>query len=247
MTTPGDDGEAPPRDAVTIWDRVERARRGPRPALTHDLIARAAVEIADEHGLDAVSMRRLADRLGVATMALYRYVSGKSDVFELMIDAAYAEVPLPEATGWRAVAEAYARSARAVGLRHPWLTGLMSQVPVPFTPRLLALTEHALAAVDGLGLDVDTMMAVFGTVNAFTRGAVAAEVAERDAMRSHGYASRDDLRDSYLPQVRRVVQSGRYPTLVRYIVEGSNTDDPEWQFEFGLACVLDGIAARLGI
>ena len=102
MTTPGDDGEAPPRDAVTIWDRVERARRGPRPALTHDPIARAAIEIADEHGLDAVSMRRLADRLGVATMALYRYVSGKSDVFELMIDAAYAEMSLPEATGWRA-------------------------------------------------------------------------------------------------------------------------------------------------
>lgn len=247
MTTP-EDGDAPaPPEAVTIWDRVERAARGPRPALTHDRIARAAIELADDQGLDAVSMRRLADRLGVATMALYRYVSGKSDVFELMLDAVFAEVPIPEAAGWRAVAEGYARQTRAVGLRHPWLTALMSRVPAGFTPHLLDRTEHALASIDGLGLDVDTMMAVFGTVNAFVRGAVAAEVAEREVMRSQGWTSRDDLRHAFLPRVRRVVESGRYPTLVRYIIEGSNKDDPEWQFEFGLRCVLDGIAAKLGI
>lgn len=252
MTTPGDDDVAPARTsgrdgAVTIWDRVERAGHGPRPALTHELIARAAVQIADEQGLDAVSMRRLADRLGVATMALYRYVAGKADIFELMIDAVFGEVTVAEATRWRAVAEEYARQGRAAGLRHSWLTGLMSRVPAAFTPHLLAHTEHALASIGDLGLDADTMMAVFGTVSAFVRGAVGAEAAEREVMLTGGRTSPEDLRRAYPAHVRRVVESGRYPTLARSIMEGSETGDHAWRFEFGLGCVLDGIAARLGI
>jgi hypothetical protein len=100
--------EEDPRYKPVIWERVESAGRGPRPTLTHDQIARAAVEIADEADLSAVSMRRLAERLGIATMGLYRYVSGKDDVYELMLDVVAAELTLPDG-GWRVVADAYAR------------------------------------------------------------------------------------------------------------------------------------------
>jgi hypothetical protein len=107
--------------------------------------------------------------------------------------------------------------------------------------------EKALNSIDGLGLDVDTMMAVFGAVNSFARGAVFAEVAQREALERHGWESEDDARMAYLPLVRWMLGTGRYPALSRYIIDGSNQDDADWQFEFGLKCVLDGISARLGI
>ncbi|GAA4623231.1 TetR/AcrR family transcriptional regulator C-terminal domain-containing protein [Actinoallomurus vinaceus] len=247
MTAEDGDGGTAPEARVTIWERLERPARGPRPALTHDQIARAGVEIADEQGLDAVSMRRLAERLGVATMALYRYVASKDDVLELMIDAVAAEIEIPRDTGWRELARGFAGELRAVGLRHHWLTAALSRTPHVLTPNLVERVEDMLRSLDGLGLDVDTMMAVFGTVNAFVRGATADEVLQREAMRKRGWASEEEARIAHLPYVRWLIGTGRYPTLTRYVIEGSNEDDSQWQFEFGLECVLDGIAARLGI
>jgi AcrR family transcriptional regulator len=248
MTAPRNDGgDSPPREHVTIWERLDRPARGPKPTLTHDRIAASAIEIADEHGFDAVSMRRLADRLGVAAMALYRYVSSKNDVFELMIDAAHAEITLPPESGWRTLARSYAEQMRAVGLRHPWLIESLARTPNALTPSIVSIVEQALISVDGLGLDIDSMMAVFGTVTAFVRGATGGEVAQRAVMRNQGWTSEQDARLAYLPYVRWLMETGRYPTLTRYIVGGSNKDDAQWHFEFGLECVLDGIAARLGI
>ncbi|WP_329235710.1 TetR/AcrR family transcriptional regulator [Actinoallomurus sp. NBC_01490] len=234
------------RQKPTLWERLEGPGRGPRPALTHQQIAAAAVEIADAEGLGAVSMRHLAERLGVATMSLYRYVTGKDEIYELMLDAVMAEIALPEG-GWREVADAYARQFRAVSLRHPWTIQAFTRVPMALSPNSVALTEQALTSVDGLDIDVDTMMAVFGAVSAFARGAVFSEVAQREVLRRKGWESEDDVRLAYLPWVRWMLESGRYPVLSRYIVEGSNEDDADWQFEFGLTCVLDGISARLGI
>ncbi len=230
----------------TLWERIEGSSRGPRPALTHQQIAYAAVEIADAEGLGAVSMRRLAERLGVATMGLYRYVTGKDELYELMLDAVAAEVTLPDG-GWREVADSYARQFRALSLRHPWSIQAHARVPASLSPNNLAITERALTSVEGLGIDVDTMMAVFGTVNSFARGAVSAEIAQREVLQRNGWTSDDDARMAFLPWVRWMLESGRYPVLSRYIVEGSNEDDAEWHFAFGLTCVLDGIAARLGI
>ena len=229
-----------------LWERVEGSSRGPRPTLTHAQIAHAAVEIADAEGLSAVSMRHLAERLGVATMGLYRYVTGKDEIYELMLDAVAAEMDLPDA-GWREVAEAFARRLRTLSLRHRWMQQAFTRVPASLSPANVALMEKALTSIDGLGLDVDTMMAVFGVVNSFARGAVVAEVAQHEALERNGWDSEDDVRLAYMPWVRWVLETGRYPALGRYIIEGSNEDDAEWQFEFGLKCVLDGIAARLGI
>jgi AcrR family transcriptional regulator len=247
MAVEDGDGGTTREARVTIWERLERPARGPRPALTHDQIARAGVEIADEQGLDAVSMRRLAERLGVATMALYRYVASKDDVIELMIDAVSAEIELPRDAGWRELAQGFAHQLRAVGLRHHWLTAAFARTPHVLTPNLVTRVEEMLRSLDGLGVDVDAMMAAFGTVNAFVRGATASEVVQREALRKGDGDSEEDARLAYLPYVRWLIGTGRYPTLTRYIIEGSNEDDAQWQFEFGLECVLDGIAARLGI
>jgi AcrR family transcriptional regulator len=230
----------------TLWERIESTGRGPRPTLSHVQIAHAAVEIADADGLAAVSMRRLAEKLGIATMGLYRYVSGKDEVYELMLDATAAEISLPDG-GWREVADAYAHRLRALNLRHPWLHQAFARVPMSLSPAGVSLMERALTSIDGLGLDVDAMMAVFGAVGSFTRGAVVAELAQREALTRQGWESEDDARLAYLPWVRWMLDSGRYPMLSRYVVEGSNEDNADWQFEFGLKCLLDGISARLGI
>ncbi|MEU7938436.1 TetR/AcrR family transcriptional regulator [Microbispora bryophytorum] len=231
----------------SIWQRMERPARPPRAALTHAQIAAAAVEIADAEGLDAVSMRRLAERLGVATMGLYRYVRGKDDVIELMVDAVYAEeARAGEGGDWREVLRVSALRLRALTLRHPWLIETTAQAG-PLTPNFVARTDRLLASLDGLGLDADTAMTVIGTVTAFVTGATTARIRMVRLMRKEGAEKMDDLRSLYSSRMKWLLESGRYPAFERYIRQGVRKDDDDWQFELGLDSVLDGIAARLPI
>ncbi len=235
------------RPLSLIWERMDRPARGPAPALSHHQIARAGIELADAGGLDAVSMRHLAGRLGVAAMALYRYVDSKDDVFDLMMDAAHGEVPVPPHGGsWRSDLTGLALRYRDLWLSHPWLPQLAAIRP-PLTPQILTQQEFGLGALDGLGLDVDTMMAALQTVLTFVQGAVAAEIASREGRKRHAWTSGDQERAALAPYVRRILAEGRYPNVSRFIIEGTDDDDDDADFAFGLDCVLDGIAARLNI
>jgi AcrR family transcriptional regulator len=234
-----------------IWEYLSRPTRGPRPTLTHEQIAAAAMELADADGLDAVTMRRLAGRLEVATMGLYRYVRNKDDIFSLMLDAVGREIALPEpgSAGWRDTLRGIAREMRAGHLRHPWLARLQANMSASVAPHVLAVAEAGLAALDAAGhdLDVDQMMAAFSTMTAYVQGKAAAEIAQREAYRRYGWSSDDDMRAAAGPRLLWLLKRGDYPTVAHYIVDGSNQDDADWGFAFGLECVLDGIAARLGL
>jgi AcrR family transcriptional regulator len=238
-------------DDQVIWEYLSRPPRGPRPTLTHDQIATAAVEIADADGLDAVTMRRLAGRLDVATMGLYRYVRNKDDVFSLMLNAVAREIALPEpgTAGWRDILRGIAREMRAGHLRHPWMARLQASMAATVAPNVLAVLEAGLAALDAVDpdLDVDQMVAAFSALTAYVQGKTAAEIAQREAYRRYGWASDDDMRAMTGPRLLWLLNRGDYPTLAHYIVDGSNQDDADWSFGFGLECVLDGIAARLGL
>ncbi|MCW2915757.1 MAG: TetR family transcriptional regulator [Actinomycetia bacterium] len=243
-------GEPPAADErLSIWERLEHPTPAPRASLTHGQIGAAAVEIADAEGLDCVSIRRLAGRLGVAPMALYRYVSSKEEIFELMVDAVHAGgADFEAASGdWRAVMRAAAHGTRAIMLRHPWLGRVSSQAVTVLTPNQLASAERALAALDGLGLDADTMMAIFDTVIAYARGATAREVVLLEIMKREGWQTGDDVRDALAPHMIWLMSTGRYPTFERWAREAKRKDDAEWRFDFGLECVLNGIAAQLSI
>src|SRR5438874_1240559 len=96
---PGENVSTPP--PPSIWERLDAMVRTPQTTLTHPQIAEAAVALADAEGLAAVSMRRLAEQLGVSTMALYRYVANKDELLELMIDAVGDGVWLEVPTAWR--------------------------------------------------------------------------------------------------------------------------------------------------
>jgi AcrR family transcriptional regulator len=234
-----------------IWEHLSRPARGPRPTLTHEQIAAAAIELADADGLDAVTMRRLAGRLEVATMGLYRYVRNKDDIFSLMLDAVAREITLPGpgSAGWRDTLRGIAGEMRAGHLRHPWLARLQANMSASVAPHVLAVAEAGLAALDaaGVDLDVDQMMAAFGTMTAYVLGKAATEIAQREAYRRYGWSSDDDMRAAAGPRLLWLLKRGDYPTVAHYIVDGSNQDDADWGFAFGLECVLDGIAARLGL
>jgi AcrR family transcriptional regulator len=237
---------------VTIWERAEHPQsllRAARGGLSHEQIARAAVEIADRDGLDAVSMRRLATHLGMATMALYRYVDTKDDIFWLMVDVTLERVPIgaEDERDWRGVVTAHAVRSRTVILQHPWLIELAARVSTGLTPRRMAVAEDVLRSLARLGIEPDDRLTVLTIVNSFVWGATGTEVAQARLMQRQGWRSGDDLRSALSPQMAWLMGTGRFPTYHDTILEAKRKDDDEWRFVFGLDCLLDGIAARLEI
>ncbi|MBD0673059.1 TetR/AcrR family transcriptional regulator [Streptomyces sp. CBMA156] len=231
---------------VSLWERLERPAPTPRTTLTPHRIAEAAVAIADAEGLDAVTMRRLATALGVAPMAAYRYVSGKDELIELMVDFVYGQLPLDAPTeGWRDAMRALAVHLRAMHLAHPWT--VRTATPFSLSPHQLAVPERAFAALAGHGLDADTTMAVFRTVTGYVHGSVTAEVALDALRRERGWSDGDQTRAGLAPRMSWLMGTGRYPGYQRYLREATRKDDPGWQFETGLDCVLAGIAAHFGL
>ena len=126
-------------------------RRPGRPArLSRDAVLDAAVAVADEAGLEAVSMRAIAARVGAEAMSLYRHVANKEDLVDGIVDLVYAEIGLPDpAPGWRPAMRARAVATREVLLRHPWAIALMES---RLRPGPANLRHHD--AIVGLLLDI---------------------------------------------------------------------------------------------
>src|SRR5579864_3551953 len=110
------------RDATLLWRTSKRPERL-RPILGRPEIVRAAMDIADAEGLEAVSMRRIAASLGFGTTSLYWYVKSKEELYQLMFDAYVGEDEVPSYTsgGWRGYAKNLATEARGAMHRHPWV------------------------------------------------------------------------------------------------------------------------------
>ncbi|HLZ25815.1 MAG TPA: TetR/AcrR family transcriptional regulator C-terminal domain-containing protein [Chloroflexota bacterium] len=226
-----------------IWLRRRRERERHRAGLDADRIAAAALRLADAEGLAAVSMRRLATELGAGTMSLYRHVSGRDDVVELIVDAAYGDEPPPAPTGdWRADLRALAGRTRRIMLAHPWLAFEASARP-RFGPNALRQAEAALAVARQAAQEIDLASALLDAVQSFTLGAVQRELAERHAERVSGLTE-DQWRHAVGPYLRQALAAGEYPHLEERILNGADPDNAE-RFAFGLDRVLDGIDAWL--
>ncbi|GCD95063.1 TetR/AcrR family transcriptional regulator [Embleya hyalina] len=235
---------------TSLWERLATPAPAARTVLTPERIAEVAVGIADAEGIEAVTMRRLATELGVAPMAAYRYVSGKDDLLELMVDRAYGELAAPEpGAGWRETLRGLAVRTRELVLRHPWLVQLPSgRAAVAPTPNRVALAEWGMRALAEAGLSADETMAAVDTVGSYVQGRTAAEVATRHLMAAQGApGDADALRTSMAPEMTWLIRTGRYPAFHHYIGTARHKDDPQWQFETGLDCILDGLATRLHI
>lgn len=235
---------APP---PTIWERID-APRGSRATLTHEQIAKAAVDLADAEGLEAVSMRKLAERLGVATMALYRYVNSKDELIELMTDAvADSTPPTADLSDWREVFREAARRRRETALAHRWLPAAHALVPTALTPSRNRMVERMLGALDPLPLTGDQKMQVIRMLDAYARGAADGEVNQRMMLERRGYGFDGDIRMLLRANMQWVLRSGRYPRYEQLVRAGLARVDAAAEFELGLEALLDGMAARFGI
>jgi AcrR family transcriptional regulator len=247
------------RHAARLRRHVEEdMKRGGRhlprraAALSRDEIVRAAIKVADAEGADAISMRRIAREVSAGTMSLYWHVASKEELLDLMIDAVMGEEQASEPSGdWRADLGQLARNTRSAFHQHLWVMDFMVGRP-PGGPRMLQNLERALGSLDGLSLDEATAMNIVLTVGTYALGAVMREVQEANGDRylQERFAGVTDQERKEMARefVARIRATGRYPHMTALIEAGVDPDAAhtrDARFEFGLDCVLDGIAARL--
>jgi AcrR family transcriptional regulator len=215
-----------------LWGQRERPSRGPKPGLSLDGIVRAAIAIADADGLEAVSMQRVANEFGFTTMSLYRYVPGKAELIDLMIDTAVGPPPDLSAIsgGWRPKLAEWARLTWRFFLEHQWFLG--AAMHGMMGPNQLGWLEEAVAALSGNGLVgqelLEAVLVVNGHVHSMAQFA--------------GRSKAEDEAWTAAITTALTTNSDRFPALTAAIADGAfGPDEEDGGLEFGLARVLDGI------
>jgi AcrR family transcriptional regulator len=209
--------------------------------LSRQRIVRAAIAIADRDGLDALTMRRVAHKLGAGTMSLYWHVRNKDELIELMRDEVAGEHTLQPSGDWRSDLTRFARDTRAMFLRHPWLASVAFGTP-PLGPNSLRQDELTMAAMSSLGVDLQTQGAIGAVVYFFVIGFVLRELAQEQVQQRTG-ATIQEWRAQVAPYIQQQLATGRYPNLQRAYTSGGDLDN-DAAFEFILNLILDAMAAR---
>ena len=236
----------PDRTLALLWRRPAEPRRGPRPALTVDRVVDAAIALADTDGLPAVTMRRLAQALGVAAMTLYTYVPGRAELLDLMLDAVYAGMPRTDIAGrpWRERVAAVAEENRALFATHPWVAAVSTSRP-PLGPGQMAKYEHELRALDGEGLSDVELDAALTHLLAFVR-AHARDTADALAARRDSRMDEEQWWAANAPLLARVFDESAYPTAARVGTAAGAAQGGAWSAEhawsFGLGLLVEGLA-----
>jgi AcrR family transcriptional regulator len=241
------------RTMALLWDGVPPPRRGPRQRLDLTRIVDAAIAEADRAGPAALSMRALAQSLGVGPASLYTYVPGRAELLELMVDRVVGAQPLPAAdAGWRAGLHDLASSDLVAFRAHPWLLQVATSRTV-FGPNVLTRYDAALGLLDGHGLPAIEVTACVAAVESCTRGAAAAVVEAEQAPAQTG-SSDDEWWEQRAPLLTARMD-GRFPRLSALEAAGafavSGTELPYTvqraldRFDFALDLVLDSIGARI--
>ncbi len=232
------------RESPPARTRRAPARRTADAELTRERVVATAVAIADADGLDALSMRRVATDLGVATMTIYRHVPGKDELVLLMADAAYGERPLPEPPppDWRTGLTLIAREQWAGYRRHEWLARITSMTRPEPLPNAMAHTDWTMRALDGLGLTAETMLLLAVTLANHVRGTAENLEAETQAEHDTGLTA-EQWMEAQGAALADVFAARPLPMLSR-VAQGPDIDlDIDVLFEFGLQRLLDGFAA----
>ncbi len=225
-----------------LWDRTAPAKE-PRRSLSLDRIVNAAIEIADTEGLSALSMARLAERLGSAPMSLYRHISSKEELYDFMIDAAARESSVAVTDDWRAGLAEWIADLMALYRRHPWILQLPVTKP-PLDPGQLDWLERGLLIQQSTPLTEAEKVGVVVTLLEYARGhaAIANSLEGADAV---------GLPLPYGQLLAQLVDDARFPMLTAAISAGAfeppvdSEADLQEDFEFGLNLILDGVAALI--
>jgi AcrR family transcriptional regulator len=233
----------PKRSMELLWGLQEPRRRGPKPRLRIDQVVRAAIELADAEGLDAVSMRRIADAVGVAPMTLYSYVPGKSELLDLMLDTVVGETARPPITDWREGLAGIAKENWDLYHRHPWILQIAAYRP-PMGPNIIAKYEYELSAVEGIGLSDVEMDSVVSAVLGYVAGAARGSVEAAQAEQRTGISDADWWAAN-APLLDQVFDGEKYPIAARVGAaageEYGAAYSPDHGFRFGVDRLLDGV------
>lgn len=232
-----------------LWRAAPESGRGPRKKLTVDEVVAAAIALADAEGLEAVTVRRLAQELGKAPMTLYTYVPGKSELVALMLDTLFEGMERTAAPGaaWRDRLGAVARENYELYRAHPWAAAAAPSRP-PLGPGQCAKYEHELQALEGLGLSDVEMDDALAYLLAFVRTA-AQDAAQSEAERAASGMNDQEWWEANGPLLAKVIDPERYPTAVRVGQAAGEVHDAAYNarhaFEFGLERTLDGLASLI--
>ncbi len=219
---------------------ARRGRKKPtsRAPLNRDRVLATAVEIADERGIGAVTMRELASRLGVEAMSLYNHVANKDDILDGMVDVVIEQFDLPSETGnWREAMRRRAVSAREAFGRHRWAPPLLDSRESSGPARLRYL-DWVLGTLMEAGFSVDGAARAFSLLDSYIYGFGI----QQFNFTADGDASPEEMAEAFLA----AMPPEDYPHLHRMASHAMQTGyDAEADFDFGLEIILDGLERTL--
>jgi AcrR family transcriptional regulator len=210
-----------------------------RARLSRDRVLRAAVLLADTGGLDALTMRRLGEELGVEAMSLYKHVANKEDLLDGMVDLVFGEIDLPAGgTDWRTAMRARAVSARTALTRHAWATALMQSRTAPGAATLRH-HDTVIGTLRGAGFSVVLTAHAFSAIDAYVYGFALQE-------RSLPFETVEQVEEVGRKMFARM-PPGEFPHLTELTVEHILQPGYDYglEFEYGLDLVLDGLERAL--
>lgn len=216
-----------------------RSPRASRTPLTRERALRAALDLADIGGLDALSMRRLADALGVEAMSLYHHVANKDAILDGLVDLVFDEVERPDPTlPWKEALRRRMTSLRTALLRHRWALRVLETRTAPGASTLES-HDAVLGCMHGAGFSIDLQARAFAVLDSFVFGFVHTEL-------SLPFTTPDDA-ERVASAMLGSVPEGHLPHLVRFA--SARVFQPDYsfsnEFDGGLALILDGIERQL--
>ncbi|MCC6771696.1 MAG: TetR/AcrR family transcriptional regulator C-terminal domain-containing protein [Gemmatimonadaceae bacterium] len=230
------------RRSELLWEDRSPSSRGPKAGFTPDEVALAAVEIADADGLSAVTMNAVATRLGLTTMAIYRYFPNKETLLDAVIDAGTGSPPrwTEPRDGWRGEVVKWSLAKRALLCSRPWLAELPF-VAAPHGPNWLSWLEAITNSLARTGLSAQDVGGVLSIVDGYTRGASDSAISLSRA-RAQGITE-EQWAAGVGADLGRAIGDPRFPNFAAVITAPSDGRPRtlEESFLFGLERVMDGI------
>jgi AcrR family transcriptional regulator len=216
--------------------RESHQRRIP---LSRERVLSGALEVADAGGITALTIRSLADKLGVKPMSVYYHVANKDEILDSIVDQVFSEIELPSPGGdWRSEMRRRANSARAALRRHPWAIQLLQSRTNP-GPATLRHHNAIIGALRGAGFSVQMTAHAFALIDSYVFGFALSEA----ALPIHGPETVADVAGSMMQRF----PAGAYPHLVEFSIEHILKPGYDFgaEFEFGLDLILDALATTI--
>ena len=214
--------------------RQPKATADSRPPLSRERVLRAALDLADESGLDALTMRELGTRLGVEAMSLYNHVANKDDVLDGILDLVVSEIDLPSGdVDWRLAMRRRAASARAAFGRHPWASALIDSRESS-GPGRMHYFDWVIGTLRRSGFSVELAVHAFSLIDSYIYG-----FGRQQLNMAAGEGTAEESAEAILS----AIPANEFPYLAEVITDFMLTVgyDESADFDFGLGLILDGL------